>query len=164
MFSVPEINDDLWESQLNPNSEVTYPNALVDESVYTANYPLKAEYPVQFERVGYFVIDNDSDIANKKLVFNMTVSLKDSKPKVEGAPSRSRKDEQAKQAAEKLARMTINPKDMFTLNEHEGLYSSYDADGIPTMDKQGEPISKSMSKKLKKEYEKQKKLFESNKK
>ena len=34
----------------------------------------------------YFVIDKDSDIANKKLVFNMTVGLKDSKPKVEGIP------------------------------------------------------------------------------
>jgi hypothetical protein len=36
-----------------------------------------------------------------KLIFNMTVSLRDSRPKAAGAPSKSRKEEQAKQLAEK---------------------------------------------------------------
>ncbi len=62
---------------------------------------------LQFERIGYFVTDFDStrepvaNDASKKLIFNMTVSLKDSRPKAVGAPNKSRKEEQAKQLAEK---------------------------------------------------------------
>lgn len=40
------------------------------------------------------------------------------------------------------------------------LYSAFDADGVPTKDKAGEPLSKSAIKKLKKEWDKQKKLYE----
>jgi hypothetical protein len=45
-------------------------------------------------------------------------------------------------------------------NELE-LYSKFDEEGLPTHDAAGEKISKSLSKKLKKDQEKQKKLFES---
>lgn len=45
------------------------------------------------------------------------------------------------------------------LSETE-LYSEFDSSGIPTKDKRGEPLSKSAIKKLKKEWEKQKKLYE----
>lgn len=49
------------------------------------------------------VTDTDNDKSeNPSLVFNLTVTLKDSKPKVEGAPSKSRKEEQAKALADKL--------------------------------------------------------------
>ena len=44
------------------------------------------------------------------------------------------------------------------------LYSQFDAEGIPTHDAAGEPMSKSGYKKLKKDWEKQKKLYESNQK
>ena len=40
------------------------------------------------------------------------------------------------------------------------LYSAFDDKGIPTADKDGEPLSKSLIKKLKKEWDKQKKLYE----
>lgn len=40
------------------------------------------------------------------------------------------------------------------------LYSAFDDQGVPTTDKSGEPLSKSAIKKLKKEWEKQKKLYE----
>jgi hypothetical protein len=43
------------------------------------------------------------------------------------------------------------------------LYSLFDEDGIPTHDAAGEKISKSGYKKLRKDWEKQKKLFESSK-
>lgn len=43
------------------------------------------------------IANNDAN----RLIFNMTVSLKDSRPKAAGAPTRSRKEEQAKQLAEK---------------------------------------------------------------
>ena len=54
--------------------------------------------------------------------------------------------------------MSIAPEQMFR-NQPE-LYSAFDAEGIPTHDAEGKEISKSMSKKLKKDWEKQKKLFE----
>jgi hypothetical protein len=44
---------------------------------------------------------------------------------------------------------------------NEGLYKEYDADGIPTVMADGEAVTKSAGKKLKKEWEKQRKLYES---
>lgn len=37
LFTVEEVNDDLWESQLNPLSEVVYPNSYVDPSIFALN-------------------------------------------------------------------------------------------------------------------------------
>ena len=115
------------------------------------------------------VLDKDSNPNTNKYVFNMTVSLKDSKPKVEGSgiATRSRKDEQAKQLADKLIRMSIAPLDMFrneTNTNGDNLYSVFDIDGVPTHDMHKEPLTKSNIKKLKKEWDKQKRLYESNKK
>lgn len=61
--------------------------------------------------------------------------------------------------AEKMMRMHLKPEDMF---RDDGLYSEYDSLGIPTKDRFGLPISKSMTKKMQKEWEKQKKLYTSN--
>ena len=61
--------------------------------------------------------------------------------------------------AEKERLKKIPPQEYFKQAPHDVLYKEYDADGIPTVDKDGEPISKSQSKKLKKEWEKQKKLY-----
>ena len=68
-----------------------------------------------------------------QLVFNLTVTLKDSKPKpVSGAggagAGKSRKDEQARQLAEKMARMNISPVDMF--KSQTDLYSQFDEEGV----------------------------------
>ncbi|KAJ1448165.1 tRNA synthetases class I (C) catalytic domain-containing protein [Pelagophyceae sp. CCMP2097] len=59
---------------------------------------------------------------------------------------------EAKAAAAKVA-----PQDMFKNN---AAYSAFDADGVPTHDAAKEPLSASGAKKLRKEWEKQKKLFE----
>ncbi len=106
LFTVEEPGDDTWEQELNPESEVVMTNALVDPSL---KIHAAAEKHVQFERLGFFVFDKDSDLANNKFVLNLTVNLKDSKPKpaagAAGAASsanRSRKEEQEKQLAEKL--------------------------------------------------------------
>ena len=56
------------------------------------------------------------------------------------------------------ARMAVAPEDMFK-NQPE-LYSQFDAEGIPTHDAAGEKVSKSNYKKLRKDWEKQKRLFE----
>jgi len=175
LFTVEEP-DDQWESQMNPLSEVVKPRALLDPSVW--KWAPAVEQHFQFERLGFFVVDKDSSLlpppppppdaesphssiagAGPSLVFNLTVALKDSKPKVAGAPTRSRKEEQAKQLAEKQARMCMPPEEMF--RSQTDLYSAFDADGVPTHDAQGQELSKNGVKKLKKEWEKQKRLYES---
>lgn len=167
LFTVEEPSDDHWEDELNPESEIVMADALVDASILSHLPALQKEGHVQFERIGFFILDKDSKIntADPKassIVLNLTVNLKDSKPKDAAANAtgagRSRKEEQAKALAEKMARMTLDPKDMF--RQQPELYSAFDEDGIPTLDHAGEKISKSMSKKLRKDWEKQKKLFE----
>ena len=58
---------------------------------------------------------------------------------------REKKQEQAalnaKKEAEKLAKMKINPSDLF---KDTSLYSEWDEQGLPTKDAKGEEISKSM--------------------
>jgi glutaminyl-tRNA synthetase len=58
-----------WRDELNPNSE-TIMTGLADHSVRNA----QPGTSFQFERVGYFVVDQDSSEAS--LVFNRTCSLK----------------------------------------------------------------------------------------
>jgi cysteinyl-tRNA synthetase len=85
--------------------------------------------------------------------------------------ARSQKEEIARQKAEaklkrerddaeKKARLAeqaeIDPKVMFRTEE----YSAWDDEGLPTKDREGADVSKGKYKKLKKEWEKQKKLFE----
>lgn len=62
----------------------------------------------------------------------------------------------AKKEEERLAKMKINPKDLF---QDKSLYSEWDESGIPTKDAQGEEVTKSMRKKLTKQYQQQEKLY-----
>ena len=75
LFSVEDPNDDNFMDYLNPTS-------LVKTTGYLE--PSLAEAPIgktyQFERVGYFCPDTDS--TPEKLVFNRTVTLKDSWAKI----------------------------------------------------------------------------------
>ncbi len=63
-----------WESELNPKSEVVLRTAVANPSLLARTKHLDR---FQFERVGYFVADKDSDFAAGKLVFNLTVGLKE---------------------------------------------------------------------------------------
>ena len=74
---------DDWLADLNPSSLSVVSEALVDPSVVSA----PAGSLFQFERVAYFVLDPDSDAASRRLVFNRTVNLKESKPKTDKAIS-----------------------------------------------------------------------------
>ena len=74
------------------------------------------------------------------------------------AAGRSRKEEQEKQRLEKERLKKLAPQDMFRSQSDK--YSKFDGDGVPTHDEKGEEIPKSGVKKLRKEWEKQKKLFE----
>ncbi|KNG51814.1 cysteinyl-trna synthetase [Stemphylium lycopersici] len=67
-----------------------------------------------------------------------------------------REREEAEKKAKLAEQAKINPKDMFRTEE----YSAWDEEGLPTKDKDGADVPKGRTKKLKKEWEKQKKLFE----
>ena len=67
-----------------------------------------------------------------------------------------REREEAEKKAKLAEQAKINPKDMFRTEE----YSAWDEDGMPTKDKDGADVAKGRVKKLRKEWEKQKKLFE----
>jgi glutaminyl-tRNA synthetase len=74
-YDVAEGEDVL--SNLNPNSLEVLTDAKLEPSLAEA----KVGERFQFERVGYFCVDRDS--ATGKLVFNRTLSLKDSWAKIE---------------------------------------------------------------------------------
>jgi len=81
LFTQPDPYDfpagaDIFDN-LNPNSLETITDAKLEPSLANAN--LDNRY--QFERVGYFCLDPDSTLGN--LVFNRTLSLKDSWAKIE---------------------------------------------------------------------------------
>jgi len=66
-----------WKSNLNPNSLEVLPTCYVEPSIKDA----APGHRVQFERLGYFCIDPDS--TPEKLVFNRTVTLKDTWAKMQ---------------------------------------------------------------------------------
>lgn len=66
------------------------------------------------------------------------------------------KEKQDKLVRDKLEKGKIRPLDMFKTIE----FSAWDEDGLPTKDAAGEPVNKSRSKKLRKEWERQKKAHE----
>ncbi|MBN2295743.1 MAG: glutamine--tRNA ligase/YqeY domain fusion protein [Pirellulales bacterium] len=72
---VPEEGD--FKDNLNPNSLEILSDCLVEPSLATAAVGDR----FQFERQGYFCVDPNS--TSKKLVFNRTVSLRDSWAKIE---------------------------------------------------------------------------------
>ena len=77
LFTEPRPEDNQhaadWQDFLNPNSIQVIKEACLEPSLREA----VAEERFQFERLGYFCVDN-KDSAAKKPVFNRTVSLRDS--------------------------------------------------------------------------------------
>jgi glutaminyl-tRNA synthetase len=71
-----------WRSNLNPNSLEVLENCWIEPSLAKA----QSGDRFQFERLGYFAIDLDSK-SSGKLVFNRTVTLKDTWAKIDkGSP------------------------------------------------------------------------------
>ncbi|MBU1537123.1 hypothetical protein KKF84_17495, partial [Myxococcota bacterium] len=85
LFSIPEPDSgDDYRSNINPDSL-----SIVEATLEPCMGQAKPMERFQFERLGYFVVDKESDI-NRGLVFNRTVSLRDSWAKVErSAPAAS---------------------------------------------------------------------------
>ena len=169
LFTVPEPSD-LWEEELNPDSEVLYKTAIIDPSVrdlVDAKHvdPWKSNVAFQLERIGYFVVDIDTsyDSVTRQgtLVLNRTVSLKEEVFKKEltaeeEAAVEARKSKGRKDVEDKEKRMKIDPKDLFQVaEEYTGKYSKFHPEtGIPTHTADGEELTKSAMKKLDKEKQK----------
>ena len=169
LFTVPEPTD-LWEDELNSESEIVYADALIDPSVkevidYRKIDKWQSNTALQFERFGYFVVDYettfDPTTSQGKIVFNRTVSLKEQiavkrlTPQEE-AELAARRAKAKKDMEDKEARMLIAPEDFFTLaEEYKGMYSRYDDEtGLPTHDADGVALSKSAMKKLEQKRQK----------
>ena len=83
LFTVPDPSDVPegvdYKVNLNPKSLEVLPGCCLEPSLASA----KAGDRFQFERLGYFAVDPDT--APGKLVFNRTVSLRDTWAKIEKA-------------------------------------------------------------------------------
>ena len=161
LFTVPELPNDVkdWESFVDSKtSERVYDTARMDPESYAKN----VDSIVQFERIGYFVLDQDS--TKDKKVFNQIVALRDggsgdvTSGAVTSGANASRKDAQMQQLALKMEKMKLSPTDMF--KKQPDLYGQFDAAGLPTHNAVGEELTKNQRKKLKKEQDKQKKLHD----
>ena len=78
----PGASDD-YRAELNPASLEILPHCRIEPSV--AGAPSGTRY--QFERVGYFCVDPDS--TDDRLVFNRTVTLKDTWARIEARSAAS---------------------------------------------------------------------------
>mmetsp|Transcript_25562 Transcript_25562/g.29497 ORF Transcript_25562/g.29497 Transcript_25562/m.29497 type:complete len:687 (-) Transcript_25562:103-2163(-) len=164
LFSV-KMPTDSWEDELNPQSEIVYPNAMIDPSVAelcdaATIGEWKSNAAFQFERFGYFVVDIHTQFSSKtntgKLIFNRTVSLKEETAKKqvsneEQAVLDKRKADQRAATKLKEERMKIAPSDYFKVDdEYKGKYQNFGEDGIPTHLMDGTELTKSAMKTLKK--------------
>src|SRR5439155_13908330 len=82
LFKIPDLSDvpegEDYKNYLNPNSLVTLKGCKLEPGLVVA---AQGSF-FQFERQGYFCVDR-VDTSAKGLVFNRTVSLKDSWAKIE---------------------------------------------------------------------------------
>ena len=73
------------------------------------------------------------------------------------AEKQAQREEQLKKQAAKEALAKIPPEQLF--RDKTDLYSAFDADGIPTHDAAGQPLTKGLLKRLQKEMEKHRELY-----
>ncbi len=77
LFTIEDPSGDNWRDFINPNSLEVLKHCKVEPSLATA----KPQDRFQFERLGYFCVDDDSHEGS--LVFNRTVTLRDTWAKIE---------------------------------------------------------------------------------
>lgn len=71
----------------------------------------------------------------------------------------AQKVEQQRKLREKEEKAKIPPEEFFKTEEYAGQYSAYSDNGVPSHDAKGEPLSKNMVKKLEKDLEKQRVVY-----
>jgi glutaminyl-tRNA synthetase len=76
LFNVEDPGGENWKKSINPNSLEAIKNCKIEASLKDAS----PQDRFQFERLGYFCVDKDSK--PPALVFNRTVSLRDSWAKI----------------------------------------------------------------------------------
>jgi glutaminyl-tRNA synthetase len=133
LLSVPDPDalggDADWKSHLNPDSLVVVKDALAEPSVRDA--PAGSRF--QFERLGYFFSD-PVDARPDALVFNRTVTLRDTWAKITGAaedtsrPDRSRAHEPARETKPKKKE---SPRPAARTIDEEKRYHVLVARGLP---------------------------------
>ena len=94
LFKVEDLNKagDEWLNHINPESLVVKENA----KIWNIHKDCKAGHRFQFERVGYFILDKDSNPAENKFIFNRIVELREAKEKP-GAETIKRAPKQKKE-------------------------------------------------------------------
>jgi cysteinyl-tRNA synthetase len=118
----------------------------------------------QLLQLGVALEDRDSSMGEPALIkFGDPAELL----AIRDAKFQAQQEKEAKKAAakaeaerlekEKAEKAKVRPQDMFRTEE----YSEWDEDGIPIKDAQGEEVTKSKKKTLKKAWDKQQKLYES---
>lgn len=109
-----------------------------------------------FFDVGIYLEDRKGD--EPALVRPVTKQLLDARQEQEEEQRRKQKtrDEEAQKAAARAEKGKQSHLDMFRTSE----YSEWDVDGLPIKDAKGEDVAKSKTKKLKKDWERQKKAHE----
>lgn len=107
---------------------------------------------------GLSIYLEDREVPQPALIRRVTPALRAARQeRDEGNRQReAAKVERAREAQAKADKGRLSPMDMFRTDE----YSEWDRDGIPVRDKEGKEITKSRAKKLRKEWERQKKLHE----
>ena len=76
-FLVEAPSKDKWIEEINPNSLIVKPNA----KIWKLHKNIKVDDRFQFERVGFFVLNDKSNPKKGKFNFNRIVELKESKLK-----------------------------------------------------------------------------------
>ncbi len=77
LFNVPDPGGENWKQSLNPNSLEVVKGCKVEPGLAKA----RPQDRFQFERLGYYCVDDESSKGN--LVFNRTVTLRDTWAKIE---------------------------------------------------------------------------------
>lgn len=158
------------QSELAPNSK-PYATAAVDflakiNALLKDNAPAKAYLPLCDEvrdttlwNLDIYLEDREAQPA---LVRPLNTSLRQERSNREALAqlkldkAKAAKEAKEKEEQEKLEKGKLSHLDMFRTSE----FSEWDAEGLPTKDTEGKDVAKSKSKKLRKDYDRQKKLHE----
>jgi len=79
LFTTPFPDKDKWLDQINENSKKVFEGAMMNKGLVEG---LKVLDKFQFERVGFYTVDSDTDVAAGKIVLNLTVTLAGAKKKI----------------------------------------------------------------------------------
>lgn len=114
---------------------------------------------VQLWNLGVYLEDREGQPAMVRPVDEELVAARAEKEQREQAKREAkekREREEAEKAAKKAEQAKVSHTEMYRSSE----FSAWDEDGLPTKDAKGEDVAKSKLKKLRKDWEKQKKLHE----